>query len=106
MSGFLDDYVERFNECVRGGDFSRLVELYAEDGELVFIGVPAGPFRGRDQIAAAYLAQPPDDEITITDADEQPGTARCRFAWQRGGGGWLRFERDGEGIRRLTVTFD
>lgn len=106
MSAFLDDYVERFNECVRGGDFAGLLELYAEDGELVFVGVPAGPFQGREAIAAAYRAQPPDDEITVSEAHEEPGTVRCRFAWQRGGGGWMRFERANEGVRRLTVTFD
>ena len=106
MSEFLDDYVARFNEAVRSKDFSRLVDLYAEDGELVFVGVPAGPFRGREAIAAAYRAQPPDDEITVSEAHEEAGKVRCRFAWQRGDGGWMRIERGDDGVRRLTVTFD
>ncbi len=104
---FLDDYVARFNEGVRRGDFSRLVELYADDGALVFDGVPVGPFVGRDAIAAAYRAQPPDDEIHILEAEEpQDDLLRAAFAWSRGGTGRLVAELRQGSILRLTVSFD
>src|SRR6187397_717712 len=61
----LDSHVERFNEGVRTGDFSRMLEQFTEDAELAFEGVPVGPFRGKPAIERAYAEQPPDDEIVI-----------------------------------------
>src|SRR5262245_53627461 len=61
----LESHVERFNEGVRSGDFSRMLEQFTEDAELAFEGVPVGPFRGKPAIAQAYAEQPPDDEIVI-----------------------------------------
>ena len=106
MSAFLTDYVERFNEGVRTGDFAGIVELYAADGELVFEGVPVGPFCGRQAIAEAYRAQPPDDELRVTSVEERPDCLVARFGWLRGGSGTMRIELDGEAIGRLTVSFD
>jgi steroid delta-isomerase len=80
--------------------------LYDDDSELAFENVPAGPFAGKDAIAAAYRADPPDDEIRITETREDDAVIEARFAWSRGGTGRMRLERDGERIRRLTVTFD
>src|SRR5512133_1400665 len=61
----LQSHIERFNEGVRSGDFSRMLEQFTEDAELAFEGVPVGPFRGKPAIAQAYADQPPDDEIVI-----------------------------------------
>ena len=66
----LHDYVMVHNECVRTGDWEPLPDWFAEDAELVFEGVPVGPFNGRDEIVAAYKSQPPDDEVLIFAADE------------------------------------
>jgi len=106
VNAFLTAYVERFNEGVRTGDFAGLVELYAEDGELAFEGVPVGPFRGRAAIAEAYRDRPPDDELRVTAVEERPGAMVARFDWLRGGSGTMRLELDGDAIRRLTVSFD
>jgi hypothetical protein len=106
VSAFLDDYVERFNGGVRSGDFGGIVALYAEDGELRFEGVPVGPFRGREAIAEAYRARPPDDELRVTSVEERPGGLEVRFDWLRGGSGAMRFELEGGAVRRLTVSFD
>jgi hypothetical protein len=106
VTTFVEGYVERFNEGVRTGDFSCLVELYGEDGELVFDGVPIGPFRGREAIAEAYRTQPPDDELRVTSVEERPGGLDVRFDWLRGGSGTMRFELEGGAVRRLTVSFD
>ena len=59
------EHAERFNAAVESGDFGPLVELFADDAVLEFVGVPAGPFVGRDAIAAAYAAQPPDDALDV-----------------------------------------
>jgi steroid delta-isomerase len=97
----LEEHVERFNDGVRTGDFGSMVATFAEDAELVFEGVPAGPFVGREAIAAAYRERPPDDEIILLDATG-------RYAWAKEPevpAGEMRLtERDGE-ITRLVVTF-
>ena len=43
------EYVARFNEGVRNGDWTRMLELH--DAELEFAGIPVGPFHRRDAIA-------------------------------------------------------
>jgi hypothetical protein len=45
----LSEHVDRFNEGVRTGEWSRMLLLFADDGELTFSGIPVGPFRGRIQ---------------------------------------------------------
>ena len=106
-TALLDEHVRRFNAAVRTGDYSPLVELFADDAELAFEGVPAGPFHGRDEIAAAYATQPPDDELDVVDVTEEPdGVLLERFAWRGGGTGVMRLTvRDGR-IGRLVVSFD
>jgi steroid delta-isomerase len=79
-----------------------MVAAFTEDAELRFEGIPVGPFIGRDAIAEAYRAQPPDDEIVLLDAD---GT----YAWAgRPGvpaGRLFLTERAGE-IARLVIRYD
>jgi steroid Delta-isomerase len=98
----LERHVERFNEGVRTGDFGPMVAAFSEDANLVFEGVPVGPFAGRDAIAAAYAAQPPDDEIVLLNSD---GT----YAWAKEpavpAGRMFLTERDGE-IARLVIRYD
>ena len=80
----LAEHVERFNQGVRSGDFGPMLEGFTDDAELVFEGIPVGPFRGREAIAAAYRAQPPDDEIDLLDSQEA-GDRRlvATYAWRR-----------------------
>ena len=66
---FLAEHERRFNDAVSSGDFAPLVELFADDAELEFVGVPVGPFVGRDAIAAAYETQPPDDALDVQSVD-------------------------------------
>jgi steroid Delta-isomerase len=98
----LERHVERFNHGVRTGDFSSMVAAFTEDAELVFEGIPVGPFHGRDAIGHAYATQPPDDEIDLLDGE---GT----YAWasQPGvpAGQMFLTERDGE-IVRLRIRYD
>jgi steroid Delta-isomerase len=105
----LDEHVRRFNLGVRSGDFGSVLELFTDDASLEFVGVPVGPFQGRDAIAAAYRDQPPDDEIEVLEASESGADVLTRYAWLRDEGraaGDLRLTRDGDRIARLVVTFD
>jgi steroid Delta-isomerase len=80
----LADHVARFNAGVRSGDFGPMVDGFAEDAELIFEGVPVGPFRGREAIAAAYRMQPPDDEIELLEvAQDDAGPVVASYAWRR-----------------------
>jgi steroid delta-isomerase len=105
----LTDHVARFNAGVRGGDFGPMVDGFTEDAELVFEGIPVGPFRGREAIAAAYRAQPPDDEIDLLDVGQDAdGWVVASYAWrERPGvraGALVLLPRDGR-IARLVVHY-
>jgi steroid Delta-isomerase len=105
----LHDHVARFNEGVRTGDWESMLELFADDAELAFEGVPVGPFAGREAIAAAYRAQPPDDELRVLDASEQDGRIVAPYAWMRAPdarAGEMRLDHEDGRITRLVVTFD
>ena len=105
----LREHVERFNAGVRSGDFGPMVDGFAEDAEMAFEGVPAGPFHGRQGIAAAYRDQPPDDEVVLLDVREDDGGGvRAGYAWASAPAteaGEMRLEHDGGRILRLVVTF-
>ena len=105
----LEEHVRRFNEGIRTGDFGPMIDGFTEDAELRFEGVPAGPFAGRDAIAAAYRDQPPDDEVEILGVEERDdGVVAARYAWKgddgKQAGEMLLTPRDGQ-IAQLIVTF-
>jgi ketosteroid isomerase-like protein len=108
-SELLERHVEAFNAAVRSRDFSPLVALFADDATLEFAGVPVGPFRGHDAIAAAYAAQPPSDTMSVLavrTADD--GTVIEDFSWSSDGGarsGEMRLTVESGLIRRLVVVF-
>jgi len=101
----LDREVAAFNEGVRTGDWSQLVELFTDDAELEFVGIPLGPFRGRAAIAEAYRTQPPDDEIVVLeDRGDSAVDAWARNPERRAGELHLQ-ERDGA-IVRLRILYE
>ncbi len=105
----LHDHVLRFNEAVRTGEWEPMLELFADDGELAFAGVPAGPFQGRETIAAAYAAQPPDDEIMTLRVEPGVEDVTALYAWRKEpatvAGRMVLTPRAGR-IARLLVTFE
>ncbi len=105
----LADHVRRFNDAVRSGDFTEMVDGFAPDAEMAFVGAPAGPFAGREAIAAAYAEQPPDDEIRLLGEPRVDGeTVETDYAWAAEGtrsGRLILTERDGA-VARLVVTFE
>jgi hypothetical protein len=105
----LADHVRRFNDAVRSGDFTDMVDGFAPAAEMSFVGAPAGPFAGRDAIAAAYAEQPPDDEIRLLGEPRVDGeTVETDYAWAGDGtraGRIVLTAGDGK-IARLVVTFE
>jgi steroid Delta-isomerase len=104
----LHRHVERLNAGVRTGDFAPMVEAYAPDAELVFEGVPVGPFHGAAAIAKAYREQPPDDEILLLDERREGDDVVAGYAWSRDpevrAGDFRLTVRDGR-IARVVVSF-
>ena len=105
----LEDHVERFNEGVRTGDFTRMLENFADDATMAFEGVPVGPFVGREAIAQAYRDRPPDDELDVRDRRRDGDTIVAGYAWRREPekrAGELRLTVDDGRITRLVVCFE
>jgi hypothetical protein len=98
----IDAHVDRFNEGVRTGDWSRMLELLTDDARLEFEGIPVGPFHGRDAIREAYTAQPPSDEIVLLDGG--PAYAWSREPTERAGELHLE-EHDGR-IAVIRVAYE
>jgi hypothetical protein len=105
----LDLHVAAFNQGVATGEWEPLVEGLTPDGELVFVGSPAGPFKGRYVIAEAYRETPPDDEIAILEASVVGGEIVAAFSWRKDEGrkaGLLVLTPYKAKLRRVVVTFD
>ena len=104
----LDRHVERFNAGIRAGEWDNFLELFTDDAELAFEGVPVGPFSGREAIAEAYRTQPPDDEVRVLDVSDEEERIVAGYAWLAEPdvrAGEMRLDHDGDRIRRLVVTF-
>jgi len=105
----LEAHVERFNAAVRSGDYEPMLAAFAPDAEMAFEGAPAGPFTGREAIAAAYAATPPTDEVRLLGSvRKEDGATVADYAWAADGvraGRMLLSARDGL-ITRLVVTFE
>ena len=105
----LTDHVARFNAGVRSGDFGPMVDGFTDDAELVFEGIPVGPFRGRAAIAAAYRDQPPDDEIELLDVDQDSEVqVVASYAWRQRPGvpaGALVLVPEKGRIARLVIRY-
>jgi hypothetical protein len=95
-AALLRRYIARLNQGVRSGDFAPMLAELTDDAQLVFEGIPVGPFHGRDAIAAAYRSQPPDDQFELLGVDEDGhGGASGAYAWS---------ERPGVAAGEVQVT--
>jgi steroid Delta-isomerase len=102
----LSAYVERFNAGVQSGDWEQLLELLAPDAELEFVGIPVGPFVGREAIGEAYRAQPPDDELVLLERLDEGSAV---YAWSRDPArpaGELHLDEQDEAIERIRVLYE
>ncbi len=105
----LERHARLFNEAIWTGDWGPMLEHFTDDAELVFVGIPVGPFRGREAIAAAYRDRPPADEIRISHPRREEDELVMDYAWKAARSvraGEIRFTvRDDGRISRLIVTF-
>ena len=99
-------HVGRFNAAVRSGQWSGFVAAFTDDAVLTFAGVPVGPYHGRDEIAAAYAVQPPDDTLTVREASTDGDVDTVAFDWDAGGSGTMRLRWQGDALAELIVAFD
>ena len=84
-----------------------MLARFADDAELRFENVPAGPFVGLDAIRRGYREQPPDDRSSCSGSRRTTSTpSSAAFAWTRGGTGRLVLEHDRGAVTQLIVVFD
>jgi steroid Delta-isomerase len=101
------EHVRVFNEAASSGRWEPFIDRFAEDAELEFVGVPAGPFIGKQAIAQAYRENPPDDVIAIDGAPRRAGdTIVVPYRWNRTSEkGTMRMTWKAGLITKLVVTF-
>jgi hypothetical protein len=99
-------HVADFNHRVRSGDWAGFADRFTPGATMRFVGVPAGPFAGREAIAAAYAAQPPSDTLTVSRAVSSGDVDQVWYSWDSGGTGSMTLRwREGL-VAELTITFD
>jgi steroid delta-isomerase len=95
-----------FNASVRSGDWAPFVATFTLDAHMDFVNIPVGPFHGREAIAVAYAAQPPDDTMTIRSVTAlDHDTARVQFDWDRGGPGTMTVRWQKGQVAELAIEF-
>ena len=109
VTDLLNAHVDRFNSAVISGSFDEMVVHFSDDAVMRFEGVPVGPFRGREEIAGAYRAQPPDDQLVLLEIlDNGPDFVEVSYAWSIAPdhrAGTMRIERRDDLITQLAVRF-
>jgi RimJ/RimL family protein N-acetyltransferase len=109
LSDLLHDHVAHFNAGVRTGDWSVMLERFEDAAEMEFRGIPVGPFHGKEAIAEAYRARPPDDELLVLEERARDGRIEARYAWLAEpdvAAGKLLISVEKGLIRKLVITFD
>jgi steroid delta-isomerase len=99
-------HIDRFNTAVSSGDWSAVLATLHPEAVMTFVGIPLGPFVGRDAIAEAYAQNPPDDTMRSLEVRSDGPADIVYFEWTRGGTGTLTIHRDADQITRLSIRFD
>ena len=99
------DHVAAFNHSVRSGDWASFADRFTPDATMRFVGVPAGPFSGREAIAAGYASQPPSDTLTVGRVVSRGDVDELWFAWDNGGAGIMTIRWSAHLVAELTVAF-
>jgi len=98
-------HVAAFNDSVRSGDWAAFADRFTPDATMRFIGIPAGPFTGREGIAVGYATQPPSDTLTVTRGVSSGDVDELWFAWDNGSTGTMILRWSDDLIAELTVAF-
>jgi steroid Delta-isomerase len=100
-------HVAAFNDTVRSGAWADFAARFTQDATMRFVGIPVGPFTGREAIAAEYASQPPTDSLTVTRGVCSGDIDELWFAWDTSSGtGTMILRWNGDLIAELTVAFD
>jgi hypothetical protein len=102
----VTQHVAAFNVAVESGEWGRFAERFAADAVMRFTNAPAGPFRGRAEIARGYAEQPPDQTMEILDISPAGRTDTVRFAWASGATGTMELTWREQLVSELAITFD
>jgi steroid delta-isomerase len=107
LAAAVAEHAGLFNQSVRSGDFTAFLDTFAPTAVMRFVGLPAGPYVGRDAIAEAYARQPPDDTMSVVGVHEAgPDTAQVEFAWSRGGTGSMTVSWHNGRVIDLTIALN
>ncbi len=99
-------HVAAFNSSVRSGQWADFAGRFTPDATMRFVGLPVGPFTGREAIAAGYASQPPSDTLTVTKVVSSGDVDKLWFAWDSSSNaGTMILRWSGDLIAELTVTF-
>ena len=78
---------------------------FRSDATMRFVGIPVGPFTGREAIAAGYASQPPSDTLTVTSGISSGDVDELWFTWDSSSTtGTMVLRWSGDLIAELTVT--
>ena len=111
LEEILNRHVKLFNDGVRTGNFGPMTSHLVDNAEMIFEGIPVGPFKGRRAIEQAYSMQPPDDEIVVLNVREEPGrnVIKCEYAWSKKPkirAGDLTLTSRGDMIGKLAMRYE
>jgi hypothetical protein len=110
VTDLLKAHVDRFNSAVVSGTFDEMVVHFSDDAVMTFEGLPVGPFRGREEIAGAYRALPPDDQLVLLEVlNDGPNFVEVSYAWSIAPdhrAGTMMIEHRDDLIARLVVRFE
>jgi steroid Delta-isomerase len=100
-------HVAAFNDSVRSGEWADFAGRFMPDARMCFVGIPVGPFTGREAIAAGYASQPPSDTLTVTRGVSSGDVDELWFSWDSSNTtGTMILHWSGDLIAELTVTFN
>lgn len=113
MWGDGSEIIERWlavvNEGVRTGRWTGIEQLLRDDAEMEFVGIPVGPFIGREAIVEAYRTQPPDDAFVRLGAVSHKGPwFVSTYAWSgqpHVPAGEVHLRADPDGIEKVRVLY-
>ncbi|WP_433006289.1 hypothetical protein [Kribbella sp. CA-294648] len=104
----LDSHIAAVNAVAAGGDAEQLAAGLTPDCTMTFMGIPVGPFEGRDAVVAAYRANPPDDQVVVLDSKLGEGRVEATYAWLADPGrpaGRVLLELEGDLVKTWTVDY-
>ncbi|MEU4396315.1 hypothetical protein [Kribbella sp. NPDC023855] len=104
----LDRHIAAVNAVAAGGDAEQLAGGLTADCTMTFVGIPVGPFEGREAVVAAYRANPPDDQVVVLDSSFGEGRIEATYAWSAEPdrpAGRVLLELDGDLVKAWTVDY-